>query len=124
MRYRTRKVVAAKDLNANGSLFGGQMLAWIDEEAYIVASSQIDSPSVVTRSMSEVNFLASARLGDIVEIGVAAVALGRTSITVECDVRNLRTQESITRVDRIVFVHVDAEGKPRPHGKQALTDDD
>lgn len=124
MRYRTRKVVAAKDLNANGSLFGGQMLAWIDEEAYIVASSQIDSPSVVTRSMSEVNFLASARLGDIVEIGAAAVALGRTSITVECDVRNLRTQESITRVDRIVFVHVDAEGTPRPHGKQTLTEED
>lgn len=117
MKYHTRKMVAAKDLNATGSLFGGQMLAWIDEEAYIFASSELETPAVVTRSMSEIHFLASARQGDIVEIGTAAVAFGRTSITVECDVRNLRTQQSITRVERIVLVRVDGDGKPVPHGK-------
>ena len=32
MKFFTRKMVAAKDLNSNGSLFGGQYY-WIDEEA-------------------------------------------------------------------------------------------
>ena len=36
MKFYTRKMVAAKDLNSNGSLFGGRLLAWIDEEAFIV----------------------------------------------------------------------------------------
>ncbi|WP_139150639.1 acyl-CoA thioesterase, partial [Halofilum ochraceum] len=116
MKYRTRKMVAAKDLNSNGALFGGRVLAWIDEEAFIYAACQLESTSVVTRSISDVHFLAGARQGDIVEIGTGVVEFGRTSITIECEVRNRRTRQSITRVDRLVFVRVDGEGEPKAHG--------
>jgi acyl-CoA hydrolase len=116
MKYRTRKMVAAKDLNSNGSLFGGRVLAWIDEEAFIYAACQLQSTSVVTRSISDVHFLTGARQGDIVEIGTEVVEFGRTSITIECEVRNRRTRQSITKVDRLVFVRVDADGEPKPHG--------
>ncbi len=33
MKFRTRKLIKPEDLNARGTLFGGQMLKWIDEEA-------------------------------------------------------------------------------------------
>ena len=33
MRFHTRKLVKPEDLNSNGTLFGGRLLAWIDEEA-------------------------------------------------------------------------------------------
>jgi len=33
MKYRTRKLIKPSDLNARGTLFGGQVLKWIDEEA-------------------------------------------------------------------------------------------
>lgn len=121
MKFRTRKMVAARDLNANGTLFGGRVLEWIDEEAFIYASCQLDTESVVTRSISTVEFLASARQGDVVEIGMKATAFGRTSITLHCEVRNKRTMQRITAVDRIVFVHVDANGRPKAHGKTAPT---
>lgn len=116
MKYRTRKMVAAKDLNSNGTLFGGRVLAWVDEEAFIFAACQLDSTSVVTRSMSAVEFLATARQGELVEIGTEVVGFGRTSITVACEVRNRRTRQSITRVERTVFVRVDGEGRAVPHG--------
>ncbi|MFW5970391.1 MAG: acyl-CoA thioesterase, partial [Halofilum sp. (in: g-proteobacteria)] len=116
MKYRTRKMVAAKDLNSNGSLFGGRVLEWIDEEAFIYAACQLKSTSVVTRSISDVHFLAGARQGDIVEIGTEVVEFGRTSIVIECEVRNRRTRQSITKVDRLVFVRVDGEGEPKIHG--------
>lgn len=116
MKYRTRKMVAAKDLNSNGSLFGGRVLAWIDEEAFIYAACQLQSTSVVTRSISDVHFLTGARQGDIVEIGTEVVEFGRTSIVIECEVRNRRTRQSITKVDRLVFVRVDGEGEPKVHG--------
>ena len=32
MNFRTRKMVAARDLNSNGTLFGGRCLEWIDED--------------------------------------------------------------------------------------------
>lgn len=109
-------MVAARDLNSNGTLFGGRALEWIDEEAFIFVTCQLDSDSVVTRSMSEVGFLATARQGDIVEIGMETVAIGRTSLTVRSEMRNRRTKQLITTVERIVFVCVDGEGRPVAHG--------
>jgi len=117
MKFRTRKMIAARDLNSNGTLFGGRVLDWIDEEAFIFASCQLGSDSVVTRIISEIEFVATARQGDVIEIGMEVVSFGRTSITLRCEVRNRRTKQIITAVDRIVFVLVDADGRPTPHGR-------
>ncbi len=116
MKYFTRKMIAHKDLNSNGTLFGGRVLDWIDEEAYIYCSCQLDNDRVVTRSMSNIDFLHSAVRGDIIEIGMETVNLGNTSITIKCDVRNKRTEKTITSVDKIVFVNLGPDGKPAPHG--------
>ena len=48
MKYFTRKMIAHKDLNSNGTLFGGRVLDWIDEEAYIYCSCQLNNDRVVT----------------------------------------------------------------------------
>lgn len=116
MNFRTRKLVKYEDLNARGTLFGGQLLKWIDEEAAIFCICQLGSRSIVTKAMSEVNFVASAKLGDIIEIGCELVNFGKTSITIACEVRNKDTKQSIIRIDKIVFVLVDENGKPTPHG--------
>ena len=47
MIYHTRKLVKPEDLNAGGSLFGGTLLRWIDEEAAIYVMCQLDSKNVV-----------------------------------------------------------------------------
>ncbi len=116
MEFRTRKLVTPRDLNPHGTLFGGRVLEWIDEEAFIFASCQLGSTSLVTKLMSTVNFVSSARSGEIVEIGCAALKFGRTSITVTCQVRTLRSGTLITEVGEIVFVNVDEDGRPKPHG--------
>jgi hypothetical protein len=38
MRFHTRKWIKPEDLNPNGTLFGGQLLAWIDEELATASS--------------------------------------------------------------------------------------
>ena len=115
MKFYSRKMVAAKDLNSNGSLFGGRLLAWIDEEAFIFTTCQLKDPSVVTRYISNIEFLSTARIGDIVEIGMEVVEMGRTSITLACVVRKKGTEKIITQIDKIVFVLVDHDGQPKPH---------
>jgi acyl-CoA hydrolase len=116
MKFYSRKIVKPQDLNPSGTLFGGTLLGWIDEDAAIFVIGRLGSKSIVTKYMSEINFVSSARNGDIVEIGFEVVRYGRTSITVKCAVRNKLTREEIIRIEKIVFVHVDANGRPFPHG--------
>jgi len=115
MKYRTRKIVKPGDLNPRGTLFGGRVLEWVDEEAAIFAICQMKSPNIVTKAMSEVNFVRTAKQGDIIEFGMDLVSIGNTSITIACDVRCKTTKETIIKIDKIVFVLLDEEGKPTPH---------
>jgi acyl-CoA thioesterase YciA len=118
MKYRTRKLIKPSDLNARGTLFGGQVLKWVDEEAAIFCVCQLGTAKIVTKLISDINFVQTAKQGDIIEIGCELVKFGTTSITISCDVRNKTTKQSILKIDKIVFVVVDENGKPIPHGKQ------
>jgi acyl-CoA hydrolase len=120
MRFHTRKWVKPEDLNANGTLFGGRLLAWIDEEAALYSIIQLENKKVVTKYISEFNFMSSAVKGDIVEIGLEAIKFGKTSIILNCEVRNKMTQETIVTVDNIIMVNLDDDGKPKPHGKTKI----
>jgi len=121
MNFYTRKWVKPEDLNPNGSLFGGTLLRWIDEEAVIYAIVQLGNPYVVTKYISEINFVSSAKQGDIIELGIEAVHFGTTSITMRCVVRNKITRMVILSIERLVFVNLDKEGTPTPHGKKEIT---
>lgn len=117
MKFRTRKLIKPGDLNARGTLFGGQVLKWIDEEAAIFCMCQLETKNIVTKAMSEIDFVATAKTGDIIEIGCELVSFGKTSVTISCEVRNKDTKQVIIKVDKIVFVKIDGDGRPTPHGK-------
>ncbi|MFC7765666.1 acyl-CoA thioesterase [Leucobacter soli] len=123
INFYTRKWVRPEDLNANGSLFGGSLLRWIDEEAAIYAIVQLGNERIVTKLISEVNFEASARQGDLIEMGLIATDFGRTSITMRAEVRNMITRKTILTIERIVFVNLGEDGRPAPHGYTEITYD-
>jgi len=117
MNFHTRKWIKPEDLNPNGSLFGGRLLEWIDEEAALYAIIQLENPRCVTKFMSEINFRSSAVQGDIIEIGLDTIGFGNTSLTLCCEVRNKMTREVIISIDRITMVGLNEDGKPCRHGK-------
>ncbi|MCB0652278.1 MAG: hypothetical protein KDC85_13465 [Saprospiraceae bacterium] len=117
MKFYSRKLIKPGDLNARNTLFGGALLKWIDEEAGIYSMTKLDSKSVVTKYISEINFVNSARQGDVIEIGLGFKSIGRTSISFSCTVRNLFSKQIIIIIDNLVFVNVDEHGSPKPHGK-------
>jgi acyl-CoA thioesterase YciA len=120
MRFHTRKWVKPEDLNANGTLFGGRLLAWIDEEAALYSIVQLENSRVVTKYMSEINFINKAKQGDIVEIGIDVVKFGKSSLVLRCVVRNMMTHEEIISIENITMVNLDENGKPLPHGKTEI----
>ena len=117
MRFNTRKWVKPQDLNANETLFAGVLLSWIGEEAVLYSSIQLENKRVVTKYMSEINFMHTAHSGDIVEIGMEVVKFGKTSLVLKCEARNKMTHETLLTVDQIILVNLGADGKPKPHGK-------
>lgn len=120
MRFHTRKWVKPEDLNPNGTLFGGKLLSWIDEELALYAIIQLENSKIVTKHMSEINFRSSAKQGDIVEIGIDVVKFGNSSITLVCEARNIMTRDTIITIDSITMVSLGNDGKPSAHGKTQI----
>ena len=117
MKFHTRKWVKPEDLNPNGTLFGGRLLAWIDEEAALYTVVQLENPQIVTKYITEIDFKSSAKEGDIIEIGIEVAKFGTASITLRVEVRNMMTKDTIITIEKIVMVNLDSHGKPKPHGK-------
>jgi len=117
MKFHTRKWVKPEDLNPNGTLFGGRLLAWIDEEAALYTVVQLENPQIVTKYITEIDFKSSAKEGDIIEIGIEVTKFGTASITLRVEVRNMMTKTTIITIEKIVMVNLDEHGKPKPHGK-------
>lgn len=116
MKFRTRKWVKPEDLNPNGTLFGGRLLEWIDEEAALFSIYQFENQKVITKYISEINFVNSAQPGDIIEIGMDVVSIANTFITLKCIVRNIMTLKEIIVIDKIVMVNLSESGRPKAHG--------
>ena len=115
MKFYSRKLIKPENLNANNTLFGGELLRWIDEEAGIYTMTRLNDQRIVTKYISEINFVSSAKQGDVIEIGMELSEVGRTSIIMKCIVRNLFSQKTIISIDKLVFVRVDEDEHPIPH---------
>lgn len=110
------KLVLPPDTNHLGTIFGGTVLAYIDEIAAITAMRH-SGTAVVTASIDKVNFLSSARVGDILILEGIVIATGRTSlevyVKVEC--QHLQTGEKTTTTTAILtMVAVNEDGRPTP----------
>ena len=64
--------------------------------------------------------MSTAHEGDIIEIGIEVIKFGVTSISLNCEVRNKMTHESIVTVDNIIMVNLDDNGNPKAHGKTKI----
>lgn len=121
MNFYSRRLIKPSELNPRNTLFGGILLQWIDEEAAVFAMAKLGNTNVATKLMSEINFTASAKVGEIIEIGLKLNKVGRTSISMFCEVRNILTKQTIISIDNIIIVCVDKTGKSAPHGKTLET---
>ncbi|MBN6206472.1 acyl-CoA thioesterase [Ralstonia pickettii] len=108
------KLVLPPDTNHMGTVFGGTVLSHIDEIAAITAMKHSNT-IVVTASIDTVNFLSSAKVGDILILEGVVISTGRTSmevyVKVEC--QHLETGERTTTTTAILtMVAVNSQGTP------------
>jgi acyl-CoA hydrolase len=110
----THRLVLPGDLNHYGFLFGGRLLAWIDEASWIAASLDYPHCQFVTVAMDTVEFHHSVRQGTILTIQCSRVREGTTSVTYAVQVLDQKARPGPIFSTRVTFVSVDADGGKRP----------
>jgi len=111
-----RVVMMPRDTNAQGTIFGGVILSYIDQAAFVEARRQAHH-RYVTVCMREVSFHAPVCVGDVLSLYAQAIRIGRTSMTIRVKVMAERTEPPATQVNvtnaEVVFVAIDDAGRPQ-----------
>ena len=79
---RNALLVRSEHLNHHAHLFGGVMMAEIDDTAYCLLRQEYEDKTFVTRA-ADISFERPARLGDVVVFEARILSVGHTSIQVE-----------------------------------------
>jgi acyl-CoA hydrolase len=102
--------------NLGGKVYGGTVMKWIDEAGYACATRWARQ-HCVTVSLGSVRFVRPILIGDLVEVEARLAYTGRTSMNMSIEVRAGDMKQghmNIIAECMVVFVAVDADGKPLP----------
>ncbi len=111
------KLVLPENLNQYGFLFGGDLLKWVDEYAWIAASLDYPDCNFVTVGLDSVKFRKNVREGTILKFIVDKTKTGNTSVKYLVTVfrgRGERTKEDLIFSTSVTFVRIDEDGKKMP----------
>ena len=106
------------DTNANGTIFGGWVMANVDLAGSVPAYQRAQGP-VVTVAVNSFVFKEPVFVGDLVSFFSRVCKVGRTSITVDVEVFAERGREGrgeavkVTEA-QLTYVAVDDRRRPRP----------
>ena len=110
-----RVVMMPRDTNAQGTIFGGVILSYIDQAAFVEARRQAHH-RYVTVCMREVEFREPVFVGDVLSLYGETVRVGKTSLTLRIKVMAERSDPPTRSVHvtdaEVVFVAIDDNGKP------------
>jgi uncharacterized protein (TIGR00369 family) len=113
----TFKLVMPENLNHFGYLFGGYMLKWVDEIAWMAATLDFPDQTFVTIGMDKVEFKKSVKQGTILRFTTDRVHLGTTSVRYLVDVADsnqARSPENSIFSTNVTLVRVDSSGQKIP----------
>ncbi len=109
-----RVVPFPADINANGHIFGGWVLAQMDIAGGIVAGREAQGP-VATVAIEAMEFITPILLGDLISVYAAVERRGRTSLAVRVEVIASRDRGRIEqKVTSGLFTFVALDGAHRP----------
>ena len=107
-------LVRPEHLNHHGYLFGGQMLSWIDESAWMAAARDFPSCNFVTRAMDRIDFKHQVKNGSILRFDVIKKKTGNSSVTYLVEVyedERSSIDEKLAFSTTVTFVNINESGK-------------
>lgn len=108
-------IVRPEHLNHHGYLFGGFMLKWVDEHAWLAASRDYPGCNLVTLGMAACRFKHRVKNGSILRFNMCRNNQGRTSVTYDvvvfADAPGAQIEEEVFSTS-VTFVRLDTDGQP------------
>ena len=104
------------DINSNGHIFGGWVLAMMDRAGGI-AAGRVAGGRCATVAIEAMDFIAPILLGDLISIYASVERRGRTSVAIRIDVfgERKRGEEHVKVTTGVfTFVALDDDFRPRP----------
>jgi acyl-CoA hydrolase len=101
--------------NVRGDLFGGELMALVDQAAAVAAIRHAGGPAV-TASIERVDFRERIPVGALVSCVATVDYVGNSSMDITVEVYSERVssgEKRHTHTAHVVFVAVDDQGKPK-----------
>ena len=114
-------IVRFEHLNQHDNLFGGQMLSWVDEFAWLTAARDFSGYRLVTRAMENISFEKAVPNGSILRFHILPCKQGNSSITYSVDVfadTPGSSKEFLVFATKVTFVSISEEGVKIPLPKK------
>ena len=112
-----RVIPLPADVNANGDIFGGWVMAQVDL-AGSVLPARLAQGRIATVAVNQFVFKQPVLVGDLLSFFAEVTRIGRTSVSVQVEVYAERygAQGQYVKVTEanLTYVATDAMGKPRP----------
>ena len=105
--------VRPEHLSHQGYLFGGQLLKWVDEYAWLAAARDFPGFTLVTRAMDDIQFTKRVRIGAILRFVTELAKQGNSSATYSVNVyasNDASRDEKLVFSTNVIFVAVDEDG--------------
>jgi acyl-CoA thioesterase YciA len=102
------------DIGIYNNLFGGKMLAWMDEAGGTYAASVCCTPYMITLKMDEVVFKKPVKVNDHIRIYGEVTRMGNSSLTIKLEARRFNFashNEELVCSTTITFVRIDEYGQ-------------
>ncbi len=117
MELISTHIAMTKDIGVSGNLFGGKMLAALDEAVASYATIYCRTPNMVTLKVDEVIFKEPVKVQNLVRIYCDVADVGTTSIRIKAEARKVSYYTELERVvcsTIFTFVRIDEDGHPVP----------
>jgi acyl-CoA thioesterase YciA len=117
MQLISTKICKTSDIGIHNNLFGGTMLAWLDEAGGTMAAELACTPNMITLKMNEVLFKRPVRVSDHIRIYGRLVKAGNSSLTLSIVARKFcfrKNDEETVCSTTMLYVNIDENGKSNP----------
>jgi len=117
MELISTKICKTSDIGVNENLFGGTLLAWMDEAGGVFAAIKCCTPNMVTVKINEVLFKKPVKVKEHIRIYGTVLKVGKSSVTISVEARKVMfsdaVEDSVCSTE-MVFVKIGKDGKASP----------
>lgn len=117
MELVSSQICKTGDIGIYNNLFGGKMLAWLDEAGGTYAASICCTPYMITLKMDEVVFKKPVKVNDHIRVYGEVSRMGNSSLTIKLEARRFNFSshsEELVCTTTITFVRIDEYGQAIP----------